>query len=443
MKKFVLFVSIVVALLIIAGSSELTHAVDIAIEQVGQPPRIEEFHVPTVQLEEDDFVYLPETQMQSSEQPELLDVKRSLLEPLPVEISENGRWRAEDFVMQFQSLYGLGFSNEDGTYSDFSLNLLDTRPLVLYVFQTPPPLGIFYDRFGLRIEDVPFIIDNDMVAMSFSLFDLGNDGNPDIVIRWQVPNTCMIREELFRLIEDPDTGKTAYKSMGFLYLWGFSLFHDSDGQLVVLYDSVKYDVYAYFYLTFTDDGIVHIPADMNANTPLAPILPLTDLQEEIVSHIQEHILPFPQGLYIHEATEALLSRFYTFHEFNYNVVHDSDFENGTWLVIWADTTLRDISLIRLGHDILEDGNLILIPAGVYGAVDELPPGEGFVIVGYFGMGTLPWSGISFVDENNITRYFFMQDNRRGYPHDLAFGLFEFPDSTAELPADWQPWWEQE
>jgi len=340
-------------------------------------------------------------------------------------------------------LYGLGFSNDDGTYNDFSLNLLDTRPLVLHVFQSPPPRSIFYDRFGLRFEDVPFIIDNDMVAMSFSLFDLGNDGNPDIVIRWQVPGTCMIREELFRLIEDPNTGTTAYRSMGFLYLWDFSLFHDSDGQLVVLYDSVKYDVYAYFYLTFTEDSIVHISADMDSKTPLAPVLPLIDLQEEIVAHIQEHILPFPQGLYIHEATDMLLSRFDALHKFSYNVVHESDFENGAWLVIWADTTLRDVSLIRLGHDILEDGDLILIPAGVFGVVDELPPGEGFVIVGYFGMGTLPWSGISFVDESNTTRYFFMQDNRRGYPHDLAFGLFEFPDRTAELPADWQPWWEQE
>jgi len=235
----------------------------------------------------------------------------------------------------------------------------------------------------------------------------------------------------------------AYKSMGFLKVSWFTLFHDSSGWLVVHYDSVKHDFYGYYYLTFTEDGIVHTPADMDASTPLAPITVLTDMHDEIIANIREDILPFPQGLYIHEAKDALLSRFNTLHEFSYNEVHGMDFENGIGLVIWADTTLRDISLIRLGNDILEGGDLILIPIGTYGTVAELPPGDAFVIVGYFGMGTMPWSGISFIDESGTTRYFSIQDNRRGFPHDPRFGLFEFPNRTAELPTDWQPWWEQE
>ena len=119
--------------------------------------------------------------------------------------------------------------------------------------------------------------------------------------------------------------------------------------------------------------------------------------------------------------------FNNLHEVNYNdafaEIRGSRFDgDGVRLVIWANKPIFNLSLIALGHDVIDD-EIVFFATDVVYTVDELNSAraDAFVINSYYGIGTMPWSGIAFEDEAGIRRYFAIMQS--GY--DGAFRLKEF------------------
>jgi len=119
--------------------------------------------------------------------------------------------------------------------------------------------------------------------------------------------------------------------------------------------------------------------------------------------------------------------FNVLHEVNYNSAFedirgfrfDSD---GERLVIWASQPIYNLSLVAIGHDVVDDNFGFLVTDTVF-TIDRLDSAaaEALVIDSYYGMGTMPWSGISFEDGAGTRRYFTLQQS--GY--DGRFHLHEF------------------
>jgi len=126
-----------------------------------------------------------------------------------------------------------------------------------------------------------------------------------------------------------------------------------------------------------------------------------------------------------------LSNFSNYYEVDYSQIR-GDGVIGTRLVIWANAPLRNLSLLSVTPDIIDD-EWIYVPVGTYGTVSELLPGEAFVINAYVGLGTLPGSGITFTDIDGQQRYFVMIENM-GYPEaGDRWLIWEFENRADELP----------
>jgi hypothetical protein len=115
------------------------------------------------------------------------------------------------------------------------------------------------------------------------------------------------------------------------------------------------------------------------------------------------------------ASDELLGTFNRIHEVDYRFVHAGfDAINSTVnLAIWANVPLRNFALLTFANDIVDE-NFVFIPIATFGNVSEFLPGEVFVVNSYFGMGTLPWSGVTFIDgngEHGAQRYFAMIQNQ--------------------------------
>jgi len=217
------------------------------------------------------------------------------------------------FLKDFYSLYSFGELDEiDGTYiCRHTRETLDERPLVLFHWEILDNRRgdlRFYDRMGEQFDDVVFLRDFDVVAEFFKLFDINNDGVPEIFIHWALPDTSLRGNEIFMFIDGQ------YQSIGGIE-WGFQLFYDYQGRLIQFMDSQKYDWYAYYFLTFADNTLVREeiisinrgdadfpqweehhrryefaenPTIFGTNLPLTPIVELTDFQESILKQLQEH-----------------------------------------------------------------------------------------------------------------------------------------------------------
>ena len=119
--------------------------------------------------------------------------------------------------------------------------------------------------------------------------------------------------------------------------------------------------------------------------------------------------------------------FNVLHEVNYNDAFEEirgfrfDGE-GVNLIIWANQPIFNLSLIALDHNVVD----FYVAEAVF-TVDKLDSAaaEAFVINSYYGMGTMPWSGISFEGTfegmTGVRRYFVLQQS--GY--DGRFFLNEF------------------
>jgi len=113
------------------------------------------------------------------------------------------------------------------------------------------------------------------------------------------------------------------------------------------------------------------------------------------------------------ASDVLLGSFSRLHEVDYTILREANAGgavesfNGNRLVIWADVPLYDVALISIVDD-FADGELTFAPTGSFGHIEEILPGQAFVINAYVGGGTLPTSGISFATANGQRHYFWMQ-----------------------------------
>ena len=202
----------------------------------------------------------------------------------PAPISPYGRGAAAEFLLQYVSLFSFGFVAYDGTYRNFAFDELYPPPLVRFEGLAQEPWVHYSDPDGNLLCDSPFVR-NEAFAASFRLFNFGNDGKPDIIIMWAVPQTCAASWEVHRYIDG------AYEAVGSLgALHGF--YHDSAGRLVVAYRDFLRDVVAHYYLIFTADGMIEEPipaAVIDFIGPLTPILPLTELEEELTASIRERL----------------------------------------------------------------------------------------------------------------------------------------------------------
>ena len=141
------------------------------------------------------------------------------------------------------------------------------------------------------------------------------------------------------------------------------------------------------------------------------------------------------------ATDEILSNFDYFHKLDYSEVRAArdgsadGLTGGIDLVIWANQKLSSFSVLLLGNDFIND-ELFFIPIDRFGFTPELETNQAFILSNYWGLGTMPWSGVSFTDIYGQVRYFTLQQSQ----YDGSWHLNEFVNRTHELPEDWQPWW---
>jgi len=130
------------------------------------------------------------------------------------------------------------------------------------------------------------------------------------------------------------------------------------------------------------------------------------------------VIEQPFNLQIAVANDEFLSTFEHLHMVDYTLAREARSDapvepfHGRSLAIWTDVPLYDVALMTIEHDFIAS-DLIFIPLETFGHVTQLQPGEAFVINNYIGWGTMPWSGITFVDENGDRRYFWMQQDESG------------------------------
>jgi len=161
------------------------------------------------------------------------------------------------------------------------------------------------------------------------------------------------------------------------------------------------------------------------------------------------------GLLVNIDFEQLLSdyddmyNFSSIHIQDYNYVRqalgddvDLDDHFGDTLMIQTNVPLREFAVILFGHDKIEDEDgFIFIPIESFGEIEYFMPDEVFVIKSYLGRGTLPWSGITFLDDEDAQRYYAIIQDQSGLFD--PYRLIPFENRADELPDDWEPWWEED
>jgi len=101
---------------------------------------------------------------------------------------------------------------------------------------------------------------------------------------------------------------------------------------------------------------------------------------------------------------------------------------GDRIAIWSSTPLFQLEVINITGDFVDD-EVVFVPNDSYGMIDVLYPGQVYLIVNYVGMGTLPWSGITFLDEQGERYYFFMQHDNSDSDNVFMIGQFRIMDEN--------------
>ena len=177
----------------------------------------------------------------------------------------------------------------------------------------------------------------------------------------------------------------------------------------------------------------------------APLLEVSTAAPQIALASDELLRGFE---YIHRVNH--IAAFDKFGDTAWDV--DSGSMSGDNIAIWSDTPLSDFQLIGLGHWNCAR-RLNFYSSGSVHTVDELLPGSVFLLYSYYSVGTLPWSGISFLDETGRHRYFLLIQNQGDYGEPYLLIEFEsltereaaqatevaVPDSDITLRAYRVPW----
>ncbi|MDR2168011.1 MAG: hypothetical protein LBE35_09230 [Clostridiales bacterium] len=124
----------------------------------------------------------------------------------PVVISDFGRAAAKEFLSQFPSLFAPDFRHFRADADDFL-------------------------EFG------------------FSIYDLDDDGMPEIIIRRGIPETCANIWDMYRFIDGEFTNVKSEQAAP-------NFFYDEAGRLILLYNDAELrGVYGYYYLDFEGETI--------------------------------------------------------------------------------------------------------------------------------------------------------------------------------------------
>jgi len=103
------------------------------------------------------------------------------------------------------------------------------------------------------------------------------------------------------------------------------------------------------------------------------------------------------------------------------------------IALTTDVTLRDFRWLSLNNWFAEEGHIA--ETITLFSLDELTPEKPFIFA-YFGLGTMPHRGMSFVDEEGITRYFAFVHNESG---ELINGFYLFIEYDAGEYPDTITW----
>lgn len=129
----------------------------------------------------------------------------------------------------------------------------------------------------------------------------------------------------------------------------------------------------------------------NSSTPDSDMPESTD---PIVSETED------VSLRVDYATDELLSKYDSFEEFV--EFKDEDYQK---IVFTTNITVKDFKFIEVAYK-EEDSNISFFENKVLYSLDELSPEKPFIVT-WMEQGAIPHRGISFVDETNTTRYFYI------------------------------------
>ena len=160
------------------------------------------------------------------------------------------------------------------------------------------------------------------------------------------------------------------------------------------------------------------------------------------------VYPDELVVYLDFLCEDALADFDYVHQFDYRAVRgflggidprEIEEWSGGRLMMRINQPVADFYVQLVGNDFI-DGNLAFIPIANFGLIRELSPDCVIVINNYMGIGTMPWSGVTFTDMQGNRRYFTMMQNQ-AYPNYGGMWIVrEFENRADELPADWESWW---
>ena len=92
--------------------------------------------------------------------------------------------------------------------------------------------------------------------------------------------------------------------------------------------------------------------------------------------------------------------------------HETNF--GDTIMIRTNVPLSNVEIISIQHNSGTYEDYYIVGGPVTTAVESFLPGEGFIIYGYVGLGTLPHLGITFLDETGQRWHFGILQNN-AYP----------------------------
>jgi len=118
------------------------------------------------------------------------------------------------------------------------------------------------------------------------------------------------------------------------------------------------------------------------------------------------------------ATDELMSQFESFHEY-------INAESGEWMIIWTDTPVTDFEYIKIGNDVGSDDYTFFFFEHVIHTIGELVPEKPFMVKSHGQIGTYPSYGVSFIDTNNVKRYFYTYEDMQ----DGSLIIAEFENKT--------------
>ena len=326
-------------------------------------------------------------------------------------ISDFGRMVAEEFLVQFESLFILSRFVYDDPYEE---RMWDNS-------------SIWLDRYGNEVtaDEVPFLLEqsgNTFIASSFQLHDLNHDGIPEISMTFMF--TTNARGLLFWFID----GEYRLVAMN---AGGFWFFYSPEGNLLIIRDAPLE------YLLFDGEN-VHFEYSDWERDDLLPAPRFLELEQEISQSIvarltyyenpvpEEPLLRFfavEENVGVTNANVRLfyvkdwwwarqwreeyalfvldLNDFESYHDFSYT----PDTHRSQHIVFTTEQTVYDFEFFWINWD----GDIYWPkPGEVRFSVPQLTPKKPIVLN---WMGTLHFnSGMSFLDENGVRRFFAINDS---------------------------------